>query len=386
MIEMASKIKVGLVGLRFGGEFPPIYRDHPDVSQVIVCERDEAMLKEYAQKYQFDRAELSFDKLLESDADAIHIVTGIPNHAELVLKALNAGKHVACTVPMATNLEDMYKIIAAQKVSGKNYMMMETSMYTFQCLYVKQLIEEGKIGRIQYLRGTHMQDMEAWPDYWMGLPPFWYATHAVAPLLYLSNTHAKRVTCLGSGHMREDLRKNYGNPFPIEHAMIELSEPGLVAEITRSLFHTAIGYVEGFTLLGEQMSFEWNIEDEQPYLHTLKMQDGEDVLNSYGRGRDIEISRAVCPDRADLLPESIRKYTREHTILDPDNPHLSIKQGGGHHGSHPHMIHEFMRSIVEGRKPVLDAVRAAQWTAVGVCAHQSAMQGGKPVDVPSFED
>jgi predicted dehydrogenase len=381
---MNRKLKIGLVGLRFGGEFPPIYRAHPDVEKVVLCEQNEDLLRDYAHRFGFEHATSSFDRLLETDLDAIHIVTGIPNHAELSLKALQAGKHTACTVPMATNLEDMYRIIEAQNASGKNYMMMETSMYTFQCFKCKQLIDSGKLGRIQYLRGTHFQDMEAWPDYWMGLPPFWYATHAVAPLLYLSDSHATRVRCLGSGEMREELKAQYGNPYPIEHAMIELNKPGLMAEITRSLFHTAIGYVEGFTVLGEKMSFEWNIEDEPPHLHEVRFKDGEDVLNSYGRGRDILIRRAECPDQAGLLPESIRPFTKAHTILNPDNPHLSIKQGGGHHGSHPHMIHEFVRSIVEDRKPIVDAVTAARWTAVGVCAHQSALKGGEPVDVPSF--
>lgn len=381
-----KKLKVGLVGLRFGGEFPPIYRDHPDVESVTLCELNKDMLKEYARKFSFEKTVDSFDELLASDVDAIHVVTGIPNHAELVIKALNAGKHVACTVPMATTIEDMYKIIEAQKKSGKNYMMMETSMYTFQCFYAKELIDSGKLGRIQYLRGTHFQDMEAWPDYWMGLPPFWYATHAVAPLLYLSNTYATRVQCFGSGVMRDELKTQYGNPFPIEHAMIELNDPDLKAEISRSLFHTAIGYVEGFTVLGEKMSFEWDIEEEDPYIHSIQFKDGEDVLNSYGRGRDIAIDRVHCPDRADLLPESIRPYTYQHTILDPDNPSKHIKQGGGHHGSHPHMIHEFVRSIIEERKPIVDAVTAARWTAVGVCAHESAMKGGVPVDVPSFDD
>ena len=379
-----KKIKVGMVGLRFGAEFPPIYRDHPDVESVTLCELNQGMLNDYARKFRFENKTDSFDALCDSDVDAIHIVTGIPNHAELVLKALKAGKHVACTVPMATNIDDMYRIIEAQRASGKNYMMMETSIYTYQCLYVKQLIDDGKLGRIQYLRGTHFQDMEAWPDYWMGLPPFWYATHAVSPLLYLSDSYATRVQCLGSGVMRDELHKQYGNPFPIEHAMIELNRPNLNAEITRSLFHTAIGYVEGFTVLGENMSFEWDIEDEQPYMHTIKMNDGANVLNSYGRGRDIAITRVACPDRADLLPESIHAYTHQHTILDPDNPQLSIKQGGMHHGSHPHMVHEFVRSIIEERKPIVDTITAARWTAVGVCAHQSAMQNGKSVDVPSF--
>jgi len=141
---------------------------------------------------------------------------------------------------------------------------------------------------------------------------------------------------LGSGHMRKELCERYGNPYPIEHAMIELSQPGLVAEITRSLFHTAIGYVEGFTVLGEKMSFEWNIEEEPPYLHSLQFKDGEGLLNSYGRGRNIALERIQCSDRRDLLPEEIQPFSKAQTILDPDNPHLSIRQGGGHHGSHPH--------------------------------------------------
>ena len=381
---MKQKLKIGVVGLRFGGEFPPIHRAHPDVEKVVLCEQDEDWLRKYAHKLGFEHTTTSFDKLLEMDLDAIHIVTGIPNHAALACQALAAGKHTACTVPMATTIDDLYRVLEAQRKSGKNYMMMETSMYTFQCFKCKELIDSGQLGRIQYLRGTHFQDMEAWPEYWMGMPPFWYATHAVAPLLYLSNTYATRVRCLGSGEMREDLRERYGNPYPIEHALIELSQPGLVAEITRSLFHTAIGYVEGFTVLGEKMSFEWNIEDEPPYLHSLQFKDGEDLLNSYGRGRKIAIERTECPDRRELLPEAIRSFTQAQTIPDPDNPHLSIRQGGGHHGSHPHMIHEFVRSILEERPPVLDAVTSARWTAVGICAHASALKGGEPVDVPSF--
>jgi len=48
-------------------------------------------------------------------------------------------------------------------------------------------------------------------------------------------------------------------------------------------------------------------------------------------------------------------------------------------------VHEFVRSIVEGRRPAIDAVTAANWTAAGVCAHESAMQGGAEVEVPAFE-
>ena len=48
---------------------------------------------------------------------------------------------------MATTLDEIRAVIEAKKKSGKNYMMMETSVYTYQCLYVKSLIDQGKLGR-----------------------------------------------------------------------------------------------------------------------------------------------------------------------------------------------------------------------------------------------
>ena len=93
-------------------------------------------------------------------------------------------------------------------------MMMETAVYTRQFLYAKELRDRGEFGRIQFLRGAHYQDMERWPPYWAGLPPMWYATHAVSPLLALADTRAVKVHCFGSGEMREELRSHTAIPIP----------------------------------------------------------------------------------------------------------------------------------------------------------------------------
>lgn len=380
---MSKKLKMGIVGLRFGGEFPAIYRDHPDVEQVVICDLDKHLLRDYGNKFGFEERCDNYDGLLSRDLDAVHIVTNIHTHADLTVKALERGLHCACTVPMATTFDELEAIVKAQKNSGKNYMMMETAVYTYQCLYVKQLMDEGKIGRIQHMRGTHFQDMEGWPDYWKGLPPMHYATHAISPLLYLSGARAVKVCGYGSGRMRKELRTKYGNPYPVETAMIRLDNDELIVEATRSLFETAREYVEGFTLLGEKMSFEWNMEDENPYV--FEFTDSMAETNLGLRGRGIDTRQVCCPNYQDRLPEPIRKYTVEHTILDPDNPHFSIKQGGGHHGSHPHLVHEFIRSIVDEREPIINAKFAANWTATGIGAHISAMAGGKEIEIPEFD-
>jgi hypothetical protein len=103
-----------------------------------------------------------------------------------------------------------------------------------------------------------------------------------------------------------------------------------------------------------------------------------------GQTRRFEVDRPVAPDRADLLPPQIARYTQRF-VYSSANQHLSFEQGGGHHGSHPHLVHEFVRSVVEQRPPSIDAVTAANWTAAGICAHQSAMLGGDAVDVPAFD-
>ena len=67
-----------------------------------------------------------------------------------------------------------------------------------------------------------------------------------------------------------------------------------------------------------------------------------------------------------------------------DADHLSFIQGGGHGGSHPHMVHEFISALNEDRDPWPNAVTAANWTCVGICAHESSTKGGEIVRLPEF--
>src|SRR5213075_380870 len=97
--------------------------------------------------------------------DAVHINSPIPDHAWMSIKALQAGKHVACTVPMGTSVDECRQIVEAQKKSGKTYMMMETVVYSREYLFAKDLYDRGVLGRIQFLRGSHQQDMDGWPNY-----------------------------------------------------------------------------------------------------------------------------------------------------------------------------------------------------------------------------
>src|SRR5262249_14834496 len=301
-----------------------------------------------ADKYKIAKRYASYDELLKDpDIDAVHINSPIPDHGPQSIAALKAGKHVACTVPMATTKDQIKEIVKLQRKTGKAYMMMETVVYSREYLFVKELYDKGELGRIQFLRGSHQQDMDGWPDYWPGLPPMWYATHCVSPCLAILSkpgapAHADAVSCYGSGRIREELVGKYHPPCAVETATFSVRGSDVCAEVTRSLFDVARQYRESFDVSGSKKSFEWQqVENEDPVIHTKNTP--EKPL------QEPEIPKRVkVPDYAHLLPEPIRRFTMPAAIQDAD--HLSFLQGGGHGGSHPHLAHNFLMAVL-GEKP-----------------------------------
>ncbi len=263
-------IRVAIIGLGFGAEFIPIYQNYPGAEIYAICRRDQKGLDECGDRYKIKARYTDYLELLEDpEIDAVHINSPIPDHAWMAVEGLKAGKHVACTVPMGTSALECRLIVEAQRESGKVYMMMETVVYSREFLFVKELYDKGELGRLQFLRGSHQQDMDGWPDYWPGLPPMWYATHCVSPCLAIVGKHAESVVCHGSGRIRDDLITRYTSPFAIETATFTIKGSDVVAEVTRSLFDTARQYRESFDAYGSKKSFEWQqVEGEEPVIHT----------------------------------------------------------------------------------------------------------------------
>src|SRR5690606_41562144 len=100
-------LNVAIVGLGFGAEFIPIYQKHPHANMYAICQRDNQKLNEIGDAYRIEVRYNDYGKLLrDPQVDAVHINTPIPNHAEQTIKALKAGKHVTCTDPIASNVDD----------------------------------------------------------------------------------------------------------------------------------------------------------------------------------------------------------------------------------------------------------------------------------------
>ena len=107
-----KKIKVGVVGLgNFSGDFIDLFNTHPDVAEVAVCDLLPERIKETCERWGVTRSFSSFDEMIAApDIDCVAIFTQRHLHGPMVLKALDAGKHVYSAVPIACTVEEIEKI------------------------------------------------------------------------------------------------------------------------------------------------------------------------------------------------------------------------------------------------------------------------------------
>jgi predicted dehydrogenase len=369
-----GKVNIAIVGLGFGAEFIPIYQRHPQAEMYAICQRTPKKLKAIGDAFGIAVRYTKFEDVLKDpNVHAVHINSPIPDHGWQSIAALKAGKHVACTVPMATSIADCKEIVALVKKTGLKYMMAETVVYAREYLFMKELLDTGKLGKLQFVQASHQQDMDGWPNYWPGLPPMWYATHCVGPVAGMIGQPAEYVSCFGSGTVRKELIKHYGSPFAVETAQIKFAGTDVAGRIIRSLFDTARQYRESIDVYGSKASVEWPLIEHEPLvMHTAKLPEAKIP------------KRIKTPDFAKRLPKPIQPFTTKGVYDLGKKTHLSFTQGAGHGGSHPHLVHEFVSALVEDRDPFPNAKQSANWTCVGLCAHESALAGGKIVKLPAF--
>lgn len=362
-----AQVRIAVVGLNFGGRWISAYQQHPNVARVGLCDTDEMILHRVADSHGIEHRHTRLEDILESDAyDAVHLFTPIPLHAEQTLAVLSANKHCACAIPMAIRIEDVHRIVETQRRCGVNYMLMETEAYSPTFMFAKTLYDKGEFGELQFVRGVHYQNMEGWPSYWAGLAPMHYCYHGLGPVLQLTGKRATHVTCFGSGSLPEVMQQNYGNPFPVESALFELENSDVVCEMTCCLFQMVRPHLtDRFYIYGDRLGFESaQISGGKPVLFEAE----SGPLLSGQRGRKTTTRRCDVPYLSEYVSDAFSEYVRR----------AQFNQG-------VLLVHEFIRSIVENRPPSIDVRTAANWTAAGTKAHESAMQGGKKVVIPHFE-
>lgn len=183
-------LNIGLVGYGFMGrthsngykrvnDFFPELQYRPVLK--AICGRSEDQLRKFADQWQFESTETDWRRLIErSDIDAIDICTPNNSHAEIAIAAAQAGKMVLCEKPLAMDPAEGLKMVEAVERAG----VLNTVWYNYRRVpavsLAKQLIDEGRLGRIFHYRANFLQDWTINADLPQGGTALWRLDAAAA--------------------------------------------------------------------------------------------------------------------------------------------------------------------------------------------------------------
>jgi len=340
------KIRVGIVGFgvcQFGAKFS--LQHHPNVDVVAVSDLFPDRCRALARACNCEKTYPSLEEMVKDDSiEAIFCATDAPSHARHAIKILQHGKHVACAVPAVfERLEEAYELAEAVKTSGLNYMMFETSCYRPDLFAMRRLFDAGALGKLVYSEGEYYHNacsaLASYKDWRIGLPPQWYPTHSNAYYIGVTGKSFTEVSCLGMPSTRPELQpanNRYKNPFGTEVALFRTAEGG-----------------------SARMAVSWDTPGHEGEVGRVRGQRGA-VTGTRYRG----VEKSLPDIKKPALPDGVKP--------------------GGHGGSHGYLAHEFVLSILEKRKPLIDIACSLNLSVPGIVAHQSALKGGELMKIPQF--
>lgn len=340
------KIRVGLVGYgvcKFASAFG--FQNHPNVEVVAVSDLIPERCTELAKVTRCKKTYPSLEELVKDDnIEAVFVATDAPHHAQHCIEVLKHGKHVATAVPAVFgSLEDAERVFEAVKRSGLKYMMFETSAFHEDLYAMRQIYNAGGLGKLVYSEGEYYHYMaepiDSYKGWRVGLPPQFYPTHSNAYYACVTGGTFTEVSCAGMPSVIEHLKpanNAYKNPFGTEIALFRTSEGGM-----------------------SRMAVSWDTPGTGGEMGRVRGQRGSFYGTYEGQEKNLpDLKRPPLP------------------------PGVSV---GGHGGSHGYLMNEFVSSILQDRKPLVDISWALNLTVAGIVAHQSAMKDGELLKIPQYK-
>jgi predicted dehydrogenase len=186
---MAKTLNVGMIGYGFMGrahsnayrkvshffdlEYRPVLK--------AVCARSPDKVKAFADKWGYESVETDWRKLIDrKDIELIDICTPNNTHAEIALAAAQARKMILCEKPLAMNGPEALKMVQAVEKAGVPNMVWYNYRRVPAVTLAKQLIDEGRLGRIFHYRAKFLQDWTISPDLPQGGTALWRLDIAAA--------------------------------------------------------------------------------------------------------------------------------------------------------------------------------------------------------------
>ncbi len=179
---MKKKLNVGLIGCGFMGRLHSnAYRtlgqffDHEhEMVLKAVCDSNEKKVKAFAANWGWESFDTDWRKLVDrDDIDLVDICTPNNSHHEIVLAAAQAGKIIACEKPLAMNAGEGQEMTDAVEKAGKPNMVWFNYRRVPAIALAKNIVDEGRIGRVFHYRAKYLQDYTISPDVPQGGDALW---------------------------------------------------------------------------------------------------------------------------------------------------------------------------------------------------------------------
>lgn len=396
-------LRVGVCGVgSFSRHFIPLFKAHPEVEQVVLCDLDAEKVAERSAQFELPDTCGSLDELCELDVDCIAIFTQNWLHGPQAAQALRSGKDVYSAVPSAITMDEITDLVNAVEETGQVYMVGETSYYYPNAVYCRKRFHSGDFGDVVYAEAEYYHDFdhglydvykwrggENWKRY-AGAPPMYYPTHSVSMITGVTGAYAVRVSALGWEDRHSDGlfgtgRNMWDNRFSNESALCRMSDgsmfrfnefrrvghPGTVGV---SIYGTIASFEEqsGFPD-GTRKTQVWAEKDRSDSIRLNEVLDASGVpASDVGGGME----RVTSEDGTHLGASSVHDVAR-----------LPAEFRGlpnGHNGSHQFLIDDFVTACATRVLPPNNVWAAARYLVPGLIAHESAVQEGAMLPVPDF--
>jgi predicted dehydrogenase len=161
-------MKVGLLGTGFGIAHARIYHTHPEVSQVVVFGRTPAKLYAFAEEFGYATTTDLASVYDDPAVDLVDVCLPTPLHAEHVMRALDAGKHVLCELPLATTMDDARRVVDAQAASDRQAFVDMFGRFDPATEFLHAAIAQGRYGTLKTLT-IELRTALLWEGYQIGL-------------------------------------------------------------------------------------------------------------------------------------------------------------------------------------------------------------------------
>ncbi len=219
-------IKVGIVGTGIGRLHANGYKKCPDVEIRTICDVDEERARRMAEEYGAKNICTDYKEMLtDPELDAVSVCTPNALHAPVAIAAFEAGKHVICEKPIATNATEAKAMVEAAEKAGKIFMMGFNNRFRGDTQLLKKIIDNGDLGEIYYaktgwLRRKGIPGMGGWfttKAMSGGGPLIDLGVHVLDLTLWLMG-NPKPVYVLGSSYAKfgPEKAKQQGGTYDVE--------------------------------------------------------------------------------------------------------------------------------------------------------------------------